>query len=105
MSASEKINVSIAGHEIRLEIHPEEKKTVEHLAKGLSSRIQELTVKAPSAAQSKIAVMVAFELACQLAEAEALLKKAAFLEDELQQSKEAVSRLEGLLEKVDAVLV
>lgn len=105
MSLPEKINLSIAGHEIRLEIQPEEKKTVEHLAKGLSNRIQELTSRAPSAPQSKIAIMVAFELACQLAEAEALLKKAQYMETELKQSRDAVSRLEGLLEKVDAVLV
>lgn len=105
MSTREKLTVTISGHEIRLEISPEEKKSVEHLAKGLSTRLQELAAKAPSAPQSKIAIMVAFELACQLAEAEALLKKAEYLQGELDRSKMAVSRLESLLERVDAVLV
>ncbi|MDX1972726.1 MAG: cell division protein ZapA [Candidatus Sumerlaeia bacterium] len=101
----EQIALSLGGHEVHLELLPSERPSVEKTAKAVATRIQELTSKAPSAPQAKIATMVAFEFACQLAEAEALLEEAEKLRAELARQKLAVQRLESLLEKVDSVLV
>ncbi len=103
-SSREKIAVNVAGHEVRLEIEPEEKVHVEKAAAQVAERMRKLTERMATASPQKIATMVAFQFACDLNIANDCLDEAEQLHHELQRQREAVKRLEGLLAKVDNAL-
>lgn len=105
MKTHDKISLTIAGHEIRLNVEPGESDEVTRIANEVSERIQQLSEKLTTASQAKVAVMVAFELACQLSDANVLLDEAEKLHAELETNKQAITRLECLLEKVDEALL
>ncbi len=104
MDTPETVAVSVAGHEIRMEIQPEERPHVEGAARKVTERIQKLQQRAVSAPQAKLAAMVAFQFACDLSIANEMLDEAEKLHDELQRQREAIQRLENLVKQADEVL-
>ena len=104
MNQPEQVTVTVSGHEIKMEIEPEERVHVERAAEQVSGRLSKLSGKAGIASPAKLATMVAFQFACDLSIANELLDEAEKLHEELKRNKEAVKRLEGLLSKVDSAL-
>ena len=104
MKTREKVTVNVAGHEILLEIEPDEKVHVERAATQVTEKLRALNERAGGASTMKIATMVAFQFACDLSIANELLDDAEKLHAELQRQKAAVKRLEELLARVDDAL-
>lgn len=104
MDTREQIAVVVAGHEIRMEIAADERIHVETAARQVTERLRKLQDKAATASPAKLATMVAFQFACDLGIANEMLDEAEKLHDELKRQREAIQRLEGLLEKADAAL-
>lgn len=104
MKTREQVTVSVAGQEIRLEIDPEERVHVEKAAEQVSAKMQALSGKTANASPHRVAVMVAFQMACDLSVTNELLDDAAKLHEELRQQKETIRRLEQLLARVDDAL-
>jgi cell division protein ZapA (FtsZ GTPase activity inhibitor) len=104
MDTREQIAVVVAGHEIRMEIAPDERRHVEGAARQVTERLRKLQEKAPSASPTKLAAMVAFQFACDLGIANEMLDEAEKLHEELKRQREAIQRLESLLEKADEAL-
>ena len=104
MKTREQVTVKVAGHEIKLEIEPEEKKHVEAAAEQVSERMRTLLDRSGASSPQKIATMVAFQFACDLSIANECLDEAEQLHNDLKHQKEAVQRLEALLGKVDGAL-
>ena len=105
MAAREQVQVSVGGHEIRLNADPEEKAHIERAAKKVNDSIHSLQQSIGGAASpAKINAMVAFQLAFDLSLADAMLEDAEKLHDDLQRQKDSVKRLESLLARVDDAL-
>lgn len=96
--------VNVAGHEIKLEIEPEERLHIERAAAQVTERLRKISDKAGTASPGKMGAMVAFQFACDLSIANELLDDAAKLHEELKRQREAVKRLETLLARVDNAL-
>jgi len=105
METREQIAVVVAGHEIRMEVAPEERGHVDSAARQVTERLRKLQEKSSTSSPAKLATMVAFQFACDLSIANEMLDEAEKLHAELQRQREAIQRLESLLEKADAVLV
>lgn len=104
MSTREQIAVTVAGHEIRMEIAPEERPHVEWAACQANERIRRLTERSKAVSPHRVAATVAFQFACDLSIANDMLDEAEKLGEDLQRQKEAVARLEKLLARVDDAL-
>jgi cell division protein ZapA (FtsZ GTPase activity inhibitor) len=104
MSTREEVAVTVAGHEIKMQIAPDERIHVEKAARQVNERLQQLGSKAGSLTPHKVAAMVAFQFACDLSIAHEMLDEAEKLADDLRRQKEAVARLEKLLARVDDAL-
>ncbi len=104
MDTPETVTVSVAGHEIRMEIQPEERAHVESAARSVTERMNKLQQRAASQPQAKVASMVAFQFACDLNIANELLDEAEKLHEELRRQREAIRRLEDLVKQADEVL-
>ncbi|MCB2156016.1 cell division protein ZapA [bacterium] len=102
MKQREQIEVSVGGHQIKMEIEPDERAHVERAAQQVNERLKRLGDRV--ATPQKAATMVAFQFACDLSIANECLDEAEKLAADLQRQKDAVKRLEGLLTKVDSAL-
>lgn len=105
MKTREQVSVSVAGHEIKMEIDPDEVEHIERASKQVNDRLRTLGERAPAASPAKLLAMVAFQFACDLSIANELLDEAEELHAEVKRQKEAVGRLENLLAKVDDALM
>lgn len=105
MIMPETLTLNIAGSEIKLTVEPDEKEIVKKTAEEVSDRISQLTEKLTTSSAAKVATMVAFEFACQLSEANVMLDEAEKLHTEIETHKQAIHKLEGLLDKVDDALL
>ena len=105
MKTREQVSLNVAGHEIRLEIEPDERRLVEEAARQVTEKIRALGERSGATSPAKVAAMVALQFACDLAIANECLDEAEKLADDLKRQKEAVQRLEKLLTKVDDALV
>ena len=103
MKTPEQMSVTVAGQEIRLEVEEEERRHVEAAATQVTERIRKLSERT-SASPARMATMVAFQFACDLSIANELLDEAEKLHEEVKSEREAVKRLEALLEKADDAL-
>ncbi len=104
MGTPEDYVVNICGHEIRLACTPEEKIQVDEAADMIRQRMDNLQKRSAATLPFKLALMVAFDIAFELTEADKMLKDAEKLHHELQRQKDAVKRLESLLTRVDDAL-
>ena len=105
MANRETIEVSIAGHLMRMVAEGDERPHIERAARRVSEAIQKLqTTTGATSSPAKIATMVAFQTAFDLSVADEMLEEAQKLHEELQRQKEAVKRLESLLSRVDDAL-
>lgn len=105
MGARETIQLTVAGHEMRMTVEEEEKRHVERAAAKVTQSFQKLQDAVGGASSpQKIAIMVAFQLAFDLSLADDMLQDSQRLHDDLHREKEAVQRLESLLTKVDTAL-
>lgn len=105
MASRETIEITLAGHQLRLTVTPEERVHVEQAGRRVHEMIQKLQASSGGASSpAKIATMAAFQMAFELVEAEAHLGEAAHLHEELNRQRDAVQRLESLLSRVDDAL-
>ena len=105
MKPLEEVNVTVGGHEFRLQVEPEETAHVHSAAEQVTLRLRKMGEKAGAASPAKVATMVAFQFACDLSIANELLDEAEKLHEQTRQQREAIERLEGLLSRVDDALV
>lgn len=104
MKPREEVTVSVAGHEMRLQIEPEERAHVESAARMVTERLHKVAERSSTSSPARQAAMVAFQFACDLSIANELLDEAERLHEEIRRQREAISRLEGLLSRVDSAL-
>lgn len=104
MANRETIEVTIAGHVMRMNADEGERNHIERAARRVSDAILKLQTSGGTASPAKIATMVAFQTAFDLSVADEMLEEAQRLHEELQRQKEAVKRLESLLSRVDDAL-
>lgn len=99
------VRVHVGGHEIRLNARPEEVAHVERAATKVTESLHRLQQRyAGAASPAKLATMAAFQFAFELSMADAMLADAERLHDEVARQKDAVTRLESLLARVDDAL-
>ncbi len=105
MKPLEEVNVSVGGHEFRLQVEPDEVGHIHSAADQVTQRLRKLGERAGSTSPAKLATMVAFQFACDLSIANELLDEAEKLHEQTRQQREAIERLENLLARVDDALV
>jgi cell division protein ZapA (FtsZ GTPase activity inhibitor) len=104
MSNRETVELTIAGHQLKLTATDEERPHVDRASRRVSEMIQKLQASGGATSPARVATMVAFQCAYELSVADEMLEEAQQLHEELQRQKEAVKRLESLLSRVDDAL-
>ena len=105
MATRETVQVNVSGYDLKLTADAAEKVHIERAARKVAEMIQSLqNTHGGAASPAKIATMAAFQLAYDLSVADEMLEEAERLHHELNREKDAVSRLESLLSRVDTAL-